>query len=188
MLIRFILSGGKHFYDKAKNDLLDQIKSSGSKHTFIMKDNKRFEYVGVKEEIPTFREANIVDIKVACRNLSMKLANTNVKLAAELIETGDKEDIEEFIKHIGIPRNSSKVQKMRELKKKDHLYGKDEAMMKVLWWESKRDALREQMQALQISTQPSQERNSFLSKVLSELNKRISEAVRKYQDFPEARD
>lgn len=191
MLIRFILQSGRHFYDKAKDDLLDQIKGSGSKHTFLIKDNKRFEYVGVKEEIPTFREASIVDIKVACQNLAMKLVKTNLKFAAELLDTpieADDAQIDEFIKKIGVPKSSPKIHQIREIKKKVNLYDKDNAEISVLWWEAKRDSLRDQMRELNISTPPSQGQSSFLSKVLEELHRRITESIKEYKNFPETRD
>ena len=190
MLIKFVLSSGEHFYDKAKDDLLDKVKESNSRHTFLIKDNKRFEYVGInKDEIPTFKEVKIVDIKAACTDLAIKLASVNMKLAAELLNSpivANKEQIERFIKQIGIPNDSTKIQQIKELKNKGSLYGRDEAKIKVLWWEAKRDALTNQMRELNL-TMPLKQESSFLIKVLEELNKRIAESVRKYQDFPEAK-
>ena len=189
MLIKFILSSGKHFYDKAKDDLLDKVKESDSRHTFLIKDNKRFEYVGVRDEIPTFKEAKIIDIKVACTNLAMKLASINIKLAAELLDSPiviNEGEIESFIKEIRIPPDSSKVSQIRELKNKAFLYGKDEAKIKVLWWEAKRDSLVDEMERSNL-TKPSEADRSFLAEVLKELNQRITESVKKYQNFPEVK-
>ena len=97
----------------------------------------------------------------------------------------DTSTINEFIKNIAVPSNSPKVEKIRSLKKKIPIYPKDESMIKVLWWESKRDALREKTQKFNINLKPSKNERSFLDKVFEELNSRITEAVRDYKDYPE---
>jgi hypothetical protein len=97
----------------------------------------------------------------------------------------DTSMINEFIKNIAVPSNSPKVEKIRLLKKKAPIYPKDESMIKVLWWEAKRDSLREKTQKFNINLKPSKNERSFLDKVFEELNSRITEAVRDYKDYPE---
>ena len=55
--------------------------------------------------------------------------------------------------------------------------------MKVLFFEAKRDSLREKMRQFNIERHPMQS-GDFLEAVFEELQNRITKWIRQYQDFP----
>ena len=133
-------------------------------------------------------KSTVIELKL--KQYASKLIRANrIFLAAELLDANlpdNKEAIEEFIKSVGIQKNSTKLDQIRELKKKPTLYPKDEAHIKVLWWEAKRDALRDKMQRLNLEL-PTSSQQSLLIKVVGELNNRITKAIKYYKNFPEAK-
>lgn len=182
MLVRFVLSNGKHFYEEVRDSLLDEIKESNSKHTFVKKDGHRFEYIGVLKDFPTLKQVDIVELKVA--NLAEKLMDTNIKLAADLIAASTSSDkVERFIDSIKIPENSPKMKQIDELKSKEGILPRDIDKVRVLWWEAKRDTLQDVIEEINL-TRPLEKDREFLNEVLKELIKRVTESVRKYQNYP----
>lgn len=189
MLIRCVDRNDKASYVEVKEKaIIEELIQSKSKHIFLLKGNRRYEYTGNPDGIHTFKEADIIELKL--KQYASKLIRANrIFLAAGLLDANlsdNKEAIEEFIKSVGIQKNSTKLDQIRELKKKPTLYPKDEAYIKVLWWEAKRDALRDKMQRLNLEL-PTSSQQSFLTKVVDELNSRITKAIKYYKNFPEAK-
>ena len=189
MLIRFVDRNDKVSYVEVKEETtIEKLMQSKSKHIFLLKGDRKYEYTGNPDGIHTFKEADIIELKL--KQYASKLIRANrILLAAGLLDANlsdNEEAIEEFIKSVGIQKNSTKLDQIRELKKKPTLYPKDEAHIKVLWWEAKRDALRDKMQRLNLEL-PTSSQQSFLTKVVNELNSRITKAIKYYKNFPEVK-
>jgi hypothetical protein len=185
VLIKFI-DDNRHSYSEIKDEsLIDNLKAIKARHVFLLKDGDRYEYVGEIDGVHTFRKADIVELKL--KQYASKLVRANkIHYAESILKTlsTDKETINDFIKDIGIPKSSSKLQQIKEIKNKEFLYPKDEAYIKVLWWEAKREALRDKMQRLNLEI-PSEREQSFLAKVVDELSDRITKSIKQYRDFPD---
>lgn len=100
---------------------------------------------------------------------------------ARLIEANDQQ-IEEFIKQIGVNKNDPKIQKIKELKQKKVLLPKDESLIKLLWWQAKQESLQDKLGRFKVEMGKSQE--SILRKVVEALNKKVLEALQDYNKYP----
>lgn len=186
---RFDLLNGKHFYADVSQDKFSQLMEANkqSKHAFLVAGDKKFEYTGDDDmKMHTFREVELIEIK-ALRFIH-KLDKKNQKLANTLREVWQKEKdekgaIENLIKEIGVKRTDPLILKIQELKKQP-FSAKNQAKIKVLWWEAKRKAFREQVQKANVNKSVMESEDSLTGKVLDTLRKRIIDAIKDYQAFP----
>lgn len=109
-----------------------------------------------------------------------------IKLAAKLEKA--LTPIEDFVKTIGVPKNDPKVLKIKEIKQKPQLYGKDEAMIKLLWLQAKREALHRKMAEANILTPVTEKKDDFLNQVLEYLNKEVTKAIQDFKSYPQEKE
>lgn len=188
-ITKFILSNGKHFYVDVPDSVFSQLTESGEDLKFLVAQGRRFKYVGTENnKIPVFKEIRVLEIKVA--SVAGRIANRNIRLAQDVLEKVKIEQnpnsINEFIKQIAISREDPKVEKILDIKKKKFIYPKDEALIKVMFFEAKRDALREKMRQQNIAAP--KDPSNFLTSVLDELQSRITKYIQEYKNFPRSRN
>jgi hypothetical protein len=95
-----------------------------------------------------------------------------------------KVTVEQLIKAIGVPKNDPKIEKIRQIKQKTHLYGKDEALIKLLWYQAKRDALLEKMKQFNLTMPPGTKRDDVIQEALDYLGQKILESIRDFKSYP----
>lgn len=95
---------------------------------------------------------------------------------------------EQLIKAIGVPKNDPKIEKIKQIKQKTHLYGKDEALIKLLWYQAKRDALLEKIKQLNLSMPPGTRREDTIQEALDLLGAKILEAIRDFKSYPDVKE
>ena len=185
-LTKFILNNGKHFYIEVSDEAFSQFDEASTNHKFLVAQGKRFEHVGVEsEKIPIFKEVELLEVKVT--RIAGRLVNKNFKMAQSLLDSieidEDQKGIDEFIKGIALSRQDPKVQEIIKIQQKGSVYPKDKVRIKIMFFEAKRDALREKMRKHNIEKVPGED-SGFLDSVLEELQSRITNYIKEYQDFP----
>jgi len=121
------------------------------------------------------------------KSFVIQLENKNqTKLAAKLKKT--LSTVEEFVKTIGVPRNDPKVLKIKEIKSKPQLYGKDKAMIKLLWMQVKRESLHKKMKEYNITRSVVEEKSDFLDQVLDYLDKEVTKAIVDFKGYPQEKE
>jgi len=187
-LIKLIFNSGKHIYKEVPEEVIFKMKrivETESRPLVINYDGKRFHPFELTEEIPTFEEVDAIEIKIAKVFISLLKCGNN-KYAEKILVASDV-TIENIIESVGIPRNNPRLQKIKEIKDQESISSKDREMIKVLWWEAKRDSFIDLAQKMNVDTPPQQRMDSTLNEVKKELDKRITKAIQDFNSFPEVR-
>lgn len=113
------------------------------------------------------------------------LLDKNPKLCYKLVlakKVFANDQVDEFIKQIGVNKKDPKVEKIREIKNKKILYPKDESLIKLLWWQAKQESLQDKLGRYKVEIGKGQE--TLLDQVVERLNKKVLDALRDYNKFP----
>ena len=181
MYIKLVFKNQKPQYKEVSDSVVEEFKSSPAEYSFLKYDGKRFEFAGMMmDKIHVFKEVDLLEVKLA--QLASRLMKSARPDLADLIPNNEV-SVDEFINQaLKVTTKDRRAKELLELK--DSVYPKDKAKFQVLYNESKRDKLRQIMKQYNIATDP-QQRDSFLNKVLEELNNRITKAIQDYRDFPD---
>lgn len=185
---KFILSGGKHFYVEVPEKIFRQLNESVLKHKFVIIEGRRFEFAGteVNGAVPVFKEAEMLELKIA--KVGLQLVKSNFKLGEAVLNLiNPEQSIDQFIDNLGVKRNDPLLDEIRKIKHQDFVSPSDKAKIKVLWWEAKRQAFRNQLDQAGLKGIPTGEERKFSAAVLEELKTRIADALEFYNSFPKVK-
>jgi len=114
-------------------------------------------------------------------------AKQNFKVAEDLTELHNKleqVDIENYIKNLGVRKDSDLVKQIRDIKQQKNIYPRDRCKIDFLWWTAKRNALEGDKKIWLQGVKPDDKEYSFIMKVEKELNKRVQQAIKDYKAYP----
>lgn len=182
LLAKFINKDGSHSYQEVDKKFIETISNPDVDLLLINHSGRRYKYIGQKDLFFILREIGLKEIKIA--EIASKILQHNIKLAEKLLSKEDvsTNTIDKFIDAIRVKQNDPKIEQIRVLKQKNSLTTLDKIKIQILWWETKRDSLYEQMKIVNLKIAPADRDSSFLHQVLDELNTRITKAVKQYSE------